>query len=82
MKPIILILFIAFNVFNFINIIAVYQHDELIALLSTRIIIMAFSLILSVLFIIVGSNKLTKVLSGLTILSALLHFLAIVITYI
>lgn len=82
MKPIILILFTAANVFSFFNITSVYQHDELIALLSTRIIIMAFSLLISVLFIITGSTKLTKVLSVITILSALLHFFAVIMIYI
>lgn len=82
MKPIILILFIAVNVFSFFNITSVYQHDELIALLSTRVIIMAFSLILSVLFIIAGSTKLTKVLSVITILSVLLHFFSVLMIYI
>lgn len=82
MKQIILILFIIFNVFNFFNITSSYQHDELIAMLSVRIIIMALSIVLSILFIIVGAPKTTKLLSVLTILSGLLHIFAILMIYI
>lgn len=82
MRQIILILFIIFNVFNFINITSSYQHDELIAMLSVRIIIMALSVVLSILFLIVGTDKITRFLSILTILSGLLHVFAILTIYI
>lgn len=82
MKQIILILFAAFNIYSLINISASYQHDELIALLSTRIIFMAISIILSVLFLIAGASKNTKIIAVLTILTGLLHFVAIVLIYI
>lgn len=82
MKQIILILFAAFNIYSLINISASYQHDELIALLSTRIIFMAISIILSVLFLIAGASKNTKIIAVLTILTGLLHFAAILIIYI
>lgn len=82
MKQIILILFAAFNIYSLINISASYQHDELIALLSTRIIFMAISIILSVLFLIAGASKNTKIIAVLTILTGLLHFVAILLIYI
>lgn len=82
MKQFILILFAAFNIYSLINISASYQHDELIALLSTRIIFMAISIILSVLFLIAGASKNTKIIAVLTILTGLLHFVAILLIYI
>lgn len=82
MKQIILILFAAFNIYSFINISIAYQHDELIALLSTRIIFMAISVILSILFLIAGASKSIKILAAVTILTGLLHFISIMLTYI
>jgi hypothetical protein len=82
MKQIILILFAAFNIYNIINISTSYQHDELIALLSTRIIFMAISIILSVLFLIAGASRSTKILAAVTILTGLAHFIAILLIYI
>lgn len=82
MKQIILILLAAFNIYSFINISISYQHDELIALLSTRIILMAISIILSVLFLIAGASKSIKILAAVTILTGLLHFISILLTYI
>lgn len=82
MKQIILILFAAFNIYSFINISMSYQHDELIALLSTRIIFMAISIILSTLFLIAGASKSIKILAAATILTGLLHFISILLTYI
>ncbi|CAD2071762.1 hypothetical protein GCM10007275_13410 [Jeotgalicoccus coquinae] len=82
MKQIILILFAAFNIYNVINISTAYQHDDLIALLSTRIIFMAISIILSVLFLISGSTKSTKILAAVTIVTGLAHFIAILLVYI
>lgn len=82
MKQIILILLAAFNIYSFINISISYQHDDLIALLSTRIILMAISIILSVLFLIAGASKSIKILTAVTILTGLLHFISILLTYI
>ncbi|HBV24220.1 MAG TPA: hypothetical protein DEB42_10625 [Jeotgalicoccus sp.] len=82
MKQIILILFAAFNIYSFINISMAYHHDELIALLSTRIIFMAISVILSILFLIAGASKSIKILAAVTILTGLLHFISIMLTYI
>lgn len=82
MKQIILILFAAFNIYSFINISMSYQHDQLIALLSTRIILLAISIILSILFLIAGATKSVKILAAATILTGLLHFIAILLIYI
>lgn len=82
MKQIILILFAAFNIYSFINISMSYQHDQLIALLSTRIIFLAISIILSFLFLIAGATKSVKILAAATILTGLLHFIAILLIYI
>ncbi|CEA01466.1 hypothetical protein BN1048_01382 [Jeotgalicoccus saudimassiliensis] len=82
MKQIILILFAAFNIFNVINISASYQHDDLIALLSTRVIFLAVSIILSVLFLIAGAGKSVKILAAVTIITGLAHFIAILLIYI
>ena len=82
MKQIILILFAAFNIYSFINISMSYQHDQLIALLSTRIIFLAISIILSFLFLIAGATKSVRILAAATILTGLLHFIAILLIYI
>ena len=82
MKQIILILFAAFNIYSFINISMSYQHDQLIALLSTRIIFLAISIIQSILFLIAGATKSVKILAAATILTGLLHFIAILLIYI
>ena len=82
MKQIILILFAVFNIYSFINISMSYQHDQLIALLSTRIIFLAISIILSFLFLIAGATKSVKILAAATILTGLLHFIAILLIYI
>src|SRR5699024_12478182 len=82
MNQFILILFASFNIYSLITVSASYQHDELIALLSTRIIFMAISIILSVLFLIAGASKNTKMIAVLTILTGLLHFVAILLIYI
>lgn len=82
MKQIILILLTAFNIYSLININLTYQHDDLIALLSSRIILLAVSIILPVLFFIVGSSKSVKLLSIISILSGLAHFAIIALIYI
>lgn len=82
MKQIILILFAAFNIYSIINISMSYQHDQLIALLSTRVIFLAVSIILSILFLIAGASKSVKILAAATILTGLLHFISILLIYI
>ena len=83
MKQILLILLSAFNIYSIFNITMNYQHDDLIALLSTRIIILAISFIIPILYFIIGSNKKTTIiLSIISIITALIHFLTIALIYI
>lgn len=82
MKQIILIVLAAINIYSLINISVSYEHDELIALLSTRIIFMAVSVILSVLFLIAGASRSLKIIAGATIITGLLHFISIILIYI
>lgn len=82
MKHIILLFFAAINIYSLININVSYEHDQLIALLSTRIIFMAISIILSALFVIAGAPRSLKILAGATILTGLVHFISILLIYI
>lgn len=82
MKQFILILLTALNIYSLINISLNYQHDDLIALLSSRIIFLAVSIILPVLFFIVGTSRSVKILAVISILSGLAHFLMIALIYI
>lgn len=82
MKQFILILLTALNIYSLINISLNYQHDDLIALLSSRIILLAVSIILPVLFFIVGTSRSVKILAVISILSGLAHFLMIALIYI
>lgn len=82
MKPFILIILAAINIYSLINISVTYQHEDLIALLSTRIIFMAISIILSALFLIAGASRSLKIIAAATILTGLLHFISIILIYI
>ncbi|HIW38587.1 MAG TPA: hypothetical protein H9885_06195 [Candidatus Jeotgalicoccus stercoravium] len=83
MKQILLVLLSTFNIYSIFNITMNYQHDDLIALLSTRIIILAISFIIPILYFIIGSNKKTTIiLSIISIITALIHFLTIALIYI
>ncbi|CAD2072647.1 hypothetical protein JEOAER750_00356 [Jeotgalicoccus aerolatus] len=82
MKPFILIILAAINIYSLINISVTYQHEDLIALLSTRIIFMAVSIILSALFLIAGASRSLKIIAAATILTGLLHFISIILIYI
>ena len=83
MKQILLVLLSTFNIYGIFNITMNYQHDDLIALLSTRIIILAISFIIPILYFIIGSNKKTTIiLSIISIITALIHFLTIALIYI
>lgn len=82
MKPFILIILAAINIYSLINISVTYQHEDLIALLSTRIIFMTISIILSALFLIAGASRSLKIIAAATILTGLLHFISIILIYI
>ena len=81
MKQLLLLLFILFNAWSGFDIHANYLPDDLIDWLSIRIILLVISGALSVVYILLGSKKLTNVLAVINILLAGWHFYTILIIY-
>lgn len=81
MKNLLVIFFIIFNAWNAFDIYINYAHDEIISLLSIRIMVLVISFVLSVIYIIVRSPKSTVILSIINIIVALIHGYMILVTY-
>lgn len=81
MKNLLVIFFIIFNAWNAFDIYINYAHDEIISLLSIRIMVFVISFVLSVIYIIVRSPKSTVILSIINIIVALIHGYMILVTY-
>lgn len=81
MKQLLLLIFILFNAWSAFDIYANYSADELIDWLSIRIILLVVSGALSVIYILLGSKKLTNILAVINIVLALTHFYRILLIY-
>lgn len=77
MRNIILSFLIIINVFSIFEL-GTYGENDFIQLISVRVIIAAVSLILSITYILVKGTKTMVILSAITALVALSHFLYLI----